>query len=94
MDNVGIFYIFFEYFTALWYILWQFGIICGHLVYFSPFRYVCSNKNLATLVESSFTTHKTTVSWCTSVNKSAAQEFLLVQFLPYVCLGLIQQNFG
>jgi hypothetical protein len=36
-------------FTAIWYILWQFGTVCGHLVYISPFWYVGTNKNLATL---------------------------------------------
>jgi hypothetical protein len=24
----------FVYFVAIWYILWPFGIVCGHLVYF------------------------------------------------------------
>jgi hypothetical protein len=37
MENVGMFYDHLEYFTALWYILWPFAIICGHLVYFSRF---------------------------------------------------------
>jgi hypothetical protein len=32
------------YFLAIWYSLWQFGIICGHLVYFSPFWYVARPK--------------------------------------------------
>jgi hypothetical protein len=27
----------FEYFTAIWKVLWQFGKVCGHLVYFSRF---------------------------------------------------------
>jgi hypothetical protein len=26
-----------EYFTAIWYNLWPFGIVCSHLVYFSRF---------------------------------------------------------
>jgi hypothetical protein len=38
-------------FTAIWYKLWPFGIVCGHLVYFSPFWYAWTNTNLATLVE-------------------------------------------
>jgi hypothetical protein len=50
MEKVGIFYDHLEYFTAIWYILWPFGIVCGHLVYFIPFWYVKSNKNLATLI--------------------------------------------
>jgi hypothetical protein len=37
MENVGIFYDHSEYFTAIWYTLWPFGIVCGHLVYFSQF---------------------------------------------------------
>jgi hypothetical protein len=26
-----------EYFMAIWYYLWQIGIVCGHLVYICPF---------------------------------------------------------
>jgi hypothetical protein len=37
MENVGLFYDHLEYFTAIWYNLWPFGIVCGHLVYFSHF---------------------------------------------------------
>jgi hypothetical protein len=37
MENVSIFYDHLEYFTAIWYNLWPFGIVCGHLVYFSSF---------------------------------------------------------
>jgi hypothetical protein len=37
MENVFIFYDHLEYFMAIWYILWQFGIVCGQLVYFSYF---------------------------------------------------------
>jgi hypothetical protein len=37
MKDVGIFYDHLEYFTVIWYILWPFGIVCVHLVYFSPF---------------------------------------------------------
>jgi hypothetical protein len=46
MENVGTFNDHLEYFTAIWYNLWPFGIVCGHLVYFSSFG---SKKNLATL---------------------------------------------
>jgi hypothetical protein len=35
MVNVGIFYDHLEYFMAIWYNLWPFGIVCGHLLYFS-----------------------------------------------------------
>jgi hypothetical protein len=50
MENVGIFYDHLEYFTAIWYNLWLFGVSCGHLVYFFPFWYVLTGKNLATLL--------------------------------------------
>jgi hypothetical protein len=31
------FYAHLEYFTAIWFNLWPFGIVCGHLVYFLRF---------------------------------------------------------
>jgi hypothetical protein len=31
MENNGIFYDHFVYITAIWYILWQFAIVCSHL---------------------------------------------------------------
>jgi hypothetical protein len=34
---------------AIWYNLWPFGIVCGHLLYFSPIWNVRTKKNLATL---------------------------------------------
>jgi hypothetical protein len=37
MENVFIFYDHLEYFSIIWYNLWQFGIGRGHLVYFSHF---------------------------------------------------------
>jgi hypothetical protein len=37
MDNVVIFYDRLEHFMAIWHNLWRFGIVCGHLVYFSHF---------------------------------------------------------
>jgi hypothetical protein len=43
MENVGIFFAHLEYLTAIWYILWSFGIHSPVLVCFSK-------KNLATLV--------------------------------------------
>jgi hypothetical protein len=36
MGNI-IFYDHLEYFTAIWYNLWPFGVVCVHLVYFSRF---------------------------------------------------------
>jgi hypothetical protein len=36
MVNVGIFYDRSEYFMSIWYNLWPFGIVCGHLVNFFP----------------------------------------------------------
>jgi hypothetical protein len=38
METVLIFYNNLEYFMAIWYNLWRFGEVCGHLVYFSLFR--------------------------------------------------------
>jgi hypothetical protein len=35
--NVGIMYDHLEYFMAIWYYLWPFGIVCGHLLYCSQF---------------------------------------------------------
>jgi hypothetical protein len=49
MENVDIFYDFWEHFTAILSNLWHFGIVCSHLVYFFPFWYVWTKKNLATL---------------------------------------------
>jgi hypothetical protein len=37
---------------AVRYNLWPFGVVCRHLLYFFPIRYVWTKKNLATLVES------------------------------------------
>jgi hypothetical protein len=37
MEKNSIFYDHLEYFTAILYNLWPFGIVCGHLVYFSRF---------------------------------------------------------
>jgi ABC-type spermidine/putrescine transport system permease subunit II len=46
-----IFYDYLEYFMAIWHKVWQFGIVRGHLVYFLPFWYVWTKKNLATVVD-------------------------------------------
>jgi hypothetical protein len=51
-ENVVIFYDHSEYFSVIWYNLWPFGIVCGHFVYFFPFWYVWTKKNLATLFSS------------------------------------------
>jgi hypothetical protein len=37
LEKVDIFYGHLEYFSAIWYKLWPFGIICGSWVYFSRF---------------------------------------------------------
>jgi hypothetical protein len=34
MVNIGIFYHHLEYFKAIWYNLWPFGIVCGHQLHF------------------------------------------------------------
>jgi hypothetical protein len=39
MENFGMF-------MAVWYLLWLFGIFCGHLAYLSQFWFCCVKKNL------------------------------------------------
>jgi hypothetical protein len=41
---VYVFYGHVVYFTAIWYILWTFGIICGKFGIFFPFWYVVPGK--------------------------------------------------
>jgi hypothetical protein len=48
IEDCGIFYGHFVYFTAKWYILWPFGTICGRSGYVSTLV-CCTEKNLATL---------------------------------------------
>jgi hypothetical protein len=36
--------------TAIWNILWTFGIFCGNLIHFSVLV-CCAKKNLATLIQ-------------------------------------------
>jgi hypothetical protein len=49
MENVVIFFDHLEYYTATWYNVLPFGIVCDHLVHFITFGYVWTKKNLATL---------------------------------------------
>jgi hypothetical protein len=49
MEYVGTFYGYLAYFITTWYSIWMFGIVCGPVVYFSPFWYVWTKKHLATL---------------------------------------------
>jgi uncharacterized membrane protein SpoIIM required for sporulation len=56
MESVGIFYGRWEYFMAIWYILFTLGLLygflvycCGNLVYSPPLLVYCVKKNLATL---------------------------------------------
>jgi hypothetical protein len=49
IDDVGILYGHLVYSTAIWYIVWPFGIFHGHLVYFFPALVSCIKENLATL---------------------------------------------
>jgi hypothetical protein len=49
MRDVGQFFGHFVYFSAVWYILWPFGIFGGHFGIFFPFRCFGTKKNLATL---------------------------------------------
>jgi hypothetical protein len=44
MEDVGKFYGHFVYFTAIWYTLWPFGIICGHFGIHFPFWCVAPRK--------------------------------------------------
>jgi hypothetical protein len=44
MQNVVIFYDHLEYFAAIWYSLWPFGIVCGHSEYLFTFWYVWTKK--------------------------------------------------
>jgi hypothetical protein len=48
MEDVGIFYGHLVHFVVFCYILWTFGMVRGSLVYFFPFWYFCTKKNLAT----------------------------------------------
>jgi hypothetical protein len=45
MEDVGIFYEHLVHFTAFWYILWTFGILCGNLVYLSLFGILYQEKS-------------------------------------------------
>jgi hypothetical protein len=47
--DVGKFHAPLVYFTAIWNILWPFGIFCGHLGKFVPVLVCCTKKYLATL---------------------------------------------
>jgi hypothetical protein len=51
MKDVGIFYGYLIYFTAIRYTLWTFGVFCGNLVYFPRFGmlYVEKSDNPASL---------------------------------------------
>jgi hypothetical protein len=40
-----VFYEHLEYFTAIWYNLWPFGIVCVHLVHFSGFGSMHQEKS-------------------------------------------------
>jgi hypothetical protein len=44
MEDVGIFFGYLVYFTAFWYISWQFCIFYGYLVYILSFWYVVPRK--------------------------------------------------
>jgi hypothetical protein len=49
-DDVGIFGGHLVYFSAIWYILWPFGIFFGYLELFLPVLVCKRNKNLAALL--------------------------------------------
>jgi hypothetical protein len=45
MENVVVFYDHLEYFMAIWHNVWLFGIVCGHLVYYSQFGLFVPKKS-------------------------------------------------
>jgi hypothetical protein len=45
MENVGIFYGHLEYFTDIWYILWQFGKLVAIWIIFPCFGIMCLEKS-------------------------------------------------
>jgi hypothetical protein len=45
MENVRIFYGYFEYFTAIWYNLLSFGIFCGRMVILPRFAMLYQEKS-------------------------------------------------
>jgi hypothetical protein len=45
MENVGIFYEHFEYFTDIWYILWRFGNVVVIWYIFPRFGILCQEKS-------------------------------------------------
>jgi hypothetical protein len=45
MENLGILYDHFVYFTAIENMLWSFGIFCGHLVHFPRFGILYQEKS-------------------------------------------------
>jgi hypothetical protein len=53
MEGVGIFYGVLVHFTAILYIVWPFGIFYWLFGIFSPALVYCTNRNLATLIQSS-----------------------------------------
>jgi hypothetical protein len=44
MKNVNKFYDHLQYSNVIWYVLWRFGIVCGHLVHFPPFGMLEARK--------------------------------------------------
>jgi hypothetical protein len=71
MKNVGIFFDRLEYFTAIWYNLWPFGIACGHLLYFSKFGTFGSRKIWQPWSRSAPDSKRSSMNWSM---KQAAEE--------------------
>jgi hypothetical protein len=44
MEDVGLFYLHLVHVSAILYILWPLGIVCGNLVCFSQFWYIAARK--------------------------------------------------
>jgi hypothetical protein len=73
MENVGIFCDHLESFTAISYILWPFGIVSGPLVFFPPFWYIWTKKNLAALLPSIHPVFPRYEAICTRRQKSTEE---------------------
>jgi hypothetical protein len=76
MDYVGVFYDHLEYFMAIWYNLWPFVIVCGHLVYFSQFIRKSGNPAFQP-----FFLHKASApDYSLSVQRTGAARFFFCHF--------------
>jgi hypothetical protein len=54
VEDPGMFYGHVVNFPAIWFILWHFGILCVHLVYFSRFGILYQDKSGSPVEQPSF----------------------------------------